>query len=111
MAGGDYDKQHDIAVDYLTREGFRVLDRDWHGSAHGTAEIVATEPRTLVLVCAGPGPIPRELAPSSARRLRRIAVDWMTAHSVSFDQVRVDMISVTLLPMGQSNLEHVRGMA
>lgn len=98
----------DHAAEYL---GKKVLDRDWHGSTHGTAEIVAAEGSTLVLVVVVSGAIPRELRPTTKARLRRIAVDWMNAHGKRYEQVRVDMISVTLLPYGKSNLEHVRGMA
>jgi hypothetical protein len=32
----------------------------------------------------------------------------MHAHGTSYPRVRVDVVSVTLLPMGQSNLEHLR---
>jgi hypothetical protein len=39
-----------------------------------------------------------------------MAVSWLNAHGKRFDRLRVDLITVTKLPLGQSNCEHIRGV-
>lgn len=100
----------DVVVDHLGRKGMKVLDRQWK-SAEGELDLVAAERGSLVVVALVPRiPTSLPLATPRARRLRRLAVAWMNAHGVRFDRIRVDVISVTLLPYGQSNLEHVRAV-
>jgi hypothetical protein len=43
-------------------------------------------------------------------RARQLAVEWMTAHGKRYEKVRVDYVSVTVLPYGQTNTEHARGV-
>lgn len=101
-------RAYNVATDYLKSVGIRVLDREYHAT-EGDLQIVATERDSLVVVHFASS-IPRELMQSTRTRLRKGAVAWMNAHGVRFDRVRVDVMVVTLLPMGQSNIEHVRGM-
>ena len=44
------------------------------------------------------------------RRLRRLAVRWLVANGVLFDEVRIDAVGVTRDPAGGFSLEHVRGI-
>lgn len=103
----------DTAADYLTSVGIRVLDRDWEGT-DGILPIVANDSRdklclVAVVVLNGPVRAPY-LAQTRINRLRRLAVAWMSAHGVRYDRVRVDVVGVQLLAMGQSNVEHVRNV-
>jgi Holliday junction resolvase-like predicted endonuclease len=102
-------RSYEVARDYLTTEGIRVLDRYWEGT-EGTLELVATEHNVLVVVILRDKPSLALPPKGELKRQRRLAVAWMHAHSVSFPRIRVDVVSVTLLPMGQSNLEHVRAV-
>jgi putative endonuclease len=98
---------------YLESAGLRILDRDWR-CGDGQIDIVAAEHRTLV-VCevqirsAGGSSFP---AMSRARRarLRRLAVRWLVAHGLLFDEVRVDVVCLLRGRSGALAIEHHRGV-
>jgi putative endonuclease len=103
------------AVEYLQRAGLRILGRNWR-CADGEIDIVAAEHRVLV-VCevktrSGTGfGTPLEAISRSKRiRLRRLAVRWLVAHGVLFDEVRIDVIGILRDKSGHFQLEHVRGV-
>jgi putative endonuclease len=103
------------AADYLEAEGFRILERNWR-CADGEIDIVAVDRHTFVVcevktrsgTCYG---TPLESVSRLKRnRLRRLAVRWLTAHGVHFDQVRIDMVGVMRDASGGFIIEHVRGV-
>jgi putative endonuclease len=104
-----------LAVDYLQRSGLRVLDRNWR-CAEGEIDIVAAERRALV-VCevktrsglAFGSPL-EAISRSKRARLRRLAVAWVMAHGVLFDEIRVDVIGLVRDRAGKFTIEHVRGV-
>jgi len=103
------------AADYLEAEGFRILERNWR-CADGEIDIVAVDRRTFV-VCevktrSGTryGTPLESVSRLKRNRLRRLAVRWLTAHGVHFDQVRIDMVGVTRDASGGFTIEHVRGV-
>ena len=103
------------AADYLEAEGFRILERNWR-CADGEIDIVAVDRHTFV-VCevktrSGTryGTPLESVSRLKRNRLRRLAVRWLTAHGVHFDQVRIDMVGVTRDAAGGFTLEHVRGV-
>jgi putative endonuclease len=93
------------AVDYLTERGFRILDRNWR-CADGEIDIVAVERHSFV-VC--------EVKTRSGRakrsRLRRLAVQWLNAHGVRFDEIRIDVVGLLYEGSGGFTIEHVRGVS
>ena len=104
-----------IAVEYLERAGLRILDRNWR-STDGEVDIVATERRVLV-VCevktrsgAGFGTPLEAITRHKQARLRRLAAQWLAAHGVLFDEVRIDVIGVLRDSGGEFQIEHVRGV-
>jgi putative endonuclease len=103
------------AADYLEAEGFRILQRNWR-CADGEIDIVAVDRHTFV-VCevktrSGTryGTPLESVSRLKRSRLRRLAVRWLTAHGVHFDQVRIDMVGVTRDAAGGFTIEHVRGV-
>lgn len=103
------------AVDYLTGCGFRILDRNWRCAA-GELDIVAVE-RHVFVVCevktrSGPGyGTPLEaVGPRKQRRLRGLAVAWLTAHGIRFEQIRVDVVGLVREATGGFAIEHIRGV-
>jgi len=103
------------AAEYLERSGLRILGRNWRCS-EGEIDIVASERRVLV-VCevktrSGTryGTPLESISRAKQRRLRRLAVRWLAANGVLFDEVRVDAVGVTRDPAGGFNIEHVRGI-
>ena len=109
------------AVEYLESLGFRILDRNWH-CADGEIDIVAKEQSTFVVCEVKTRSSARYGTPLDAvgyvkrRRLRRLAVLWLHAHGIRFDQIRIDVIG--LLRDGDADseagrefiIEHVRGV-
>jgi putative endonuclease len=103
------------AVDYLEHAGFRVLDRNYR-CADGELDIVAADWPTLV-ACEvktrsglGYGTPIEAVTARKLTRLRRLAIIWIKAHGLAFDEVRVDLIGVLRKQTGEFEIEHVRGV-
>jgi putative endonuclease len=102
------------AEQYLESAGLRILDRNWR-CADGEIDIVAADRRVLV-ACAvrtrsGTGHQMPAAAISQAKRsrLRRLAVRWLVARAVLFDEVRVDVVRLLRDQSGTVTIEHIRG--
>ena len=111
ISGADQDRarRYEVTISYLKGEGMTVLDVDWR-NPEGMLEVVADDRGTLVVVVLqGTGSV-YALPKSTLKRQRRMAVAWMHAHGTRRERIRVDVVSVHLLPMGQSNLEHARAV-
>ena len=103
------------AAEYLEAHGFRVLDRNWR-SADGEIDIVAVE-RQVFVVCEVKSRTstrygtPLEAVGRAKRaRLRRLAVQWLNAHGIRFDEVRIDVVGLLYEGTGGFTIEHVRGV-
>ena len=103
------------AADYLESAGFRILDRNWR-CADGEIDIVAVERQVLVVAEVKSRTSMRYGSPLEAvsrakrARLRRLAVQWLNAHGVRFDQVRIDVVGLVYEGTGGFTIEHVRGV-
>jgi putative endonuclease len=104
-----------VAAEYLERAGLRILDRNWR-CADGEIDIVAAERRVLV-VCevktrsdARFGTPLEAISRNKRTRLRRLAAQWLAAHGVLFDEVRLDVIGLIKDKAGEFQIEHVRGV-
>ncbi len=104
-----------VAAEFLTEAGLAVLGRNWR-CREGEIDIIALDGRTLVIceVKTRSGVrfgTPLEAVTSSkARRLRRLAVAWVRAHGLVFDQIRIDVVGVLRAASGEFSVEHVRGV-
>lgn len=104
-----------LAVEHLQRAGLRILDRNWR-CAEGEVDIVAAERRTLVICEVKTRSGVRYGTPLEAvtrqkrNRLRRLAIRWVVAHGVLFDEVRIDVVGVLRDGSGGFAVEHVRGV-
>jgi putative endonuclease len=103
------------AVNYLEGCGFRILDRNWR-SADGEIDIVAVERHTLVVCEVKTRSGTRFGTPLDAvgrakrARLRRLAAQWLAAHGIRFDQIRIDVLGLLRDGAGGFTIEHVRGV-
>ncbi len=103
------------AVEYLKGCGFRILDRNWR-CAEGEIDIVAVDRRTFVVCEVKTRAGTRFGTPLDAvgrvkqRRLRRLAVQWLNAHGIRFDQIRIDVLGLLYEGTGGFTIEHVRGV-
>jgi putative endonuclease len=103
------------AAEYLESSGLRILDRNWR-CADGEIDIVAVERQTLV-VCEVKsrtgmrygGPL-EAVSRAKRARLRRLAVLWLNAHGIRFDQVRIDVVGLVYEGTGGFTIEHIRGV-
>ena len=103
------------AVEYLERAGLRILDRNWR-CTEGEIDIVAAE-RQVLVICevktrSGTryGSPLEAISRSKQARLRRLAIRWLVAHGVLFDEVRIDAIGLIRDESGHFQVEHVRGV-
>ena len=102
-------------TEQITRDGLRIIDRGWQ-CAEGKIDILAAERRVLV-VCQVKARTSRSRSPlraitrAKARRLRRLGLRWMTAHGVLYEDIRVDVVSLSRDPAGGLTVEHERGVA
>jgi putative endonuclease len=105
------------AAEYLQRAGMRILARNWRCGL-GEIDIVAADRRALVACEVKTRSDTRYGTPLEAvtfrkrSRLRRLAVQWVLANGVLFDEVRVDVVEVLKSDTepGGFAIEHVRGV-
>ena len=103
------------AVKYLEDSGFRILDRNWRCN-DGEIDIVAVERHTLVVCEVKTRSGTRYGTPLDAvgrakrLRLRRLAAQWLSAHGVRFDQIRIDVLGLLRDGSDGFTVEHVRGV-
>jgi putative endonuclease len=104
-----------VAVEYLEKAGLRILDRNWR-CASGEIDIVAAERQVLVVVEVKTRSGTRYGSPLEAitrakrTRLRRLAVNWLAAHGVLFDEVRIDVVGLVREGDDEYVIEHARGV-
>jgi putative endonuclease len=105
-----------LAAEYLQQAGMRILDRNWR-CAEGELDIVAAERRVLV-ACEvktrsglGFGSPLEAISRRKQARLRRLAISWIQAHGVLFDEVRIDVVGLVRDRAGHFTIEHVRAVA
>jgi len=103
------------AAEYLESAGLRILDRNWR-CATGEIDIVAVDRQALVVVEVKArtgmrygGPL-EAVSRAKRARLRRLAVQWLNAHGVRFDQVRIDVVGLIYDGTGGFSVEHIRGV-
>jgi putative endonuclease len=104
-----------LAADFLERSDLRILDRNWR-CPDGEIDIVALERRTLVICevktrSSGRYGMPLEAISARKRvRLRKLAVGWVQAPGLFYDEIRIDVVGVLRAAPGEFSIEHVRGV-
>ena len=105
----------DLAAEHLQQAGLRVIDRNWR-CTDGEIDIVAVDRRVLV-VCEVKtrtgdrfGSPLESISRTKLKRLRRLAIRWVVAHGVLFDEIRVDAVGVLRSPSGEFTVSHARGV-
>jgi putative endonuclease len=104
-----------LAAEYLERSGMRILDRNWR-CAEGELDIVAAQRQVLVVCEVKTRSSDRFGTPLEAitrqkqRRLRRLAICWVVAHGVLFDEIRIDAVGVLRASSGEFTVTHVAGV-
>ena len=105
-----------LAERTLAEQGWRVLARNWRCPV-GEIDIVAVDGRTLVIVEVKTrrsvefGTALEAVTLGKAARLRKLAAAWLASQDGSFEQIRIDVMGVTLPKSGPATVDHVRGIA
>jgi putative endonuclease len=89
--------------------GLRILDRNWRCAA-GEIDIVAVDRHALARTGLWYGSPLEAVSRAKRARLRRLAVQWLNAHGVRFDQVRIDVVGLVYDGTGGFTVEHIRGV-
>lgn len=106
-----------LAVDYLTSCGLRVLARNWR-CRYGELDVIAADDAAGVLVFVEVktrtsdrfGGVSQAVTPQKVRRLRRLAGLWLAAQDDSWRQVRLDVVGVRIGRAPTPEITHVRGV-
>lgn len=104
-----------VAVAHLLAEGMVLLDRNWRSSSGEIDAILRDTDGTLVFCevktrrSARFGTPVEAVVAAKARRLRRLAAQWLAQSGVRPEQVRFDVVSVLPQPAGPARVEHLRG--
>lgn len=104
----------DVAARHLIDAGLVVVVRNWRCTA-GEIDIIAREGDVLVVceVKTRSSPaygLPAEaVGPVKARRLRGLAMRYLTAERPPYAELRFDVVSVLRQRRGPALVEHLRG--
>jgi putative endonuclease len=103
------------AVRHLIGAGLRPVARNWR-CPEGEIDIIAWDGDVLAFCEVktrrdGSFGSPAEaVVPTKARRLRGLAVRWLTETGTRADDLRFDVVSVRLSAAGAARVEHLKGV-
>jgi putative endonuclease len=106
-----------LAVDYLTAAGLRVIERNWR-CRYGELDVIAADPaaRAVVFVEVKTrttdlfGGVAEAVTPQKVRRIRRLAALWLAGQDDRWAQVRIDVVGVRIGQRRTPELTHVHGV-
>lgn len=93
----------DVAAEFVTARGWRVLDRNWR-NRYGELDLIAAQGRVLVVVEVKTrasrtytDPV-AAVTPQKLSRMRRLIRMWLAENGHGWEQIRFDVISIQLDP-------------
>lgn len=101
------------AVRHLVDAGLRVVERNWRSSA-GEIDIIAWDGEVLIFCEVKTrrgttfGTPYEAVNPAKARRLRRLAAQWLAAATLHPDEIRFDVVAVFVTGSGPARVEHLK---
>jgi putative endonuclease len=112
QAMGAYGEQ--VAAGHLSTAGMALVDRNWR-CRHGEIDIVARDGDVVVFCEVKTRSGTRFGAPveavvaAKARRLRRVAAQWLADRGTERSEVRFDVVTVIQRRGDDPLVEHIRG--
>jgi putative endonuclease len=104
-----------VAVRHLEAAGMVVLDRNWR-CRDGEIDVIARDGETLVF-CevktrrgTAYGTPAAAVVPAKVRRLRRLALRWLSESGLHPRDLRFDVVAVLAPRQGGADVEHLRGV-
>ncbi len=106
-----------LAVEYLTSCGLRVVDRNWR-CRYGELDVIAVDASAGLVVFVEVktrttdrfGGVAQAVTPQKVRRLRRLAGLWLATQDDGWAQVRIDVVGVRIGRTPDPEITHVRGV-
>jgi len=99
-------KGEDLAVQYLKKKGFKVIERNYHCSA-GEIDLIAREGKTLIFVeiktrSSSEFGLPQEAVDRfKQKKMIEVARAYMAEHHLTEDiPARFDVVAIQLTPTG-----------
>lgn len=106
-------KGEDVAAGFLTRKGFRILERNYR-SRLGEVDLVCQDRGAVVFVevktrtSSGFAPPLASVGPRKRAKLRRLAAEYVISRRRESSEIRFDVLSIVLGP-GKPEIEHIPG--
>jgi putative endonuclease len=103
-----------VAVDFLVRQGMRLIARNWRCSV-GEIDAILRDGDTIVFAEVKTRRSERYGSPADAvgwvkqARLRHLAAIWLARADINATEVRFDLISVLPQSAGAAGVEHLKG--
>jgi putative endonuclease len=106
-----------LAVDHLTRMGFRIMNRNWR-CRYGELDVIACDEATRTVVFVevktrtgdGFGGLLHAVTQRKVRRLRRLAGLWLAGQDGRWAAVRIDMVGVRIGRRRTPEITHLQGI-
>ncbi|MGB0971549.1 MAG: YraN family protein [Mycobacterium sp.] len=107
-----------LAVDYLSQLGLRVIARNWR-CRYGELDVIAADDiaGTVVFVEVKTrtgeqyGGAEQAVTPIKVRRLRRLAGLWLAQQHGSWASVRIDVVAIRIGRRRTPEITHIQGAA
>lgn len=107
-----------LAVDYLTHSGLRVLERNWR-CRYGELDVIAADDAsgTVVFVEVKTrtgdqfGGVAQAVTAAKVRRLRRLAGVWLSRQRTGWAAVRIDVVAIRIGRRRTPEITHIQGVA
>lgn len=107
-----------LAVEYLTRTGLRVLERNWR-CRYGELDVIAADDTTGTVVFVEVktrtgdqfGGVAQAVTAAKVRRLRRLAGVWLSRQSISWAGLRIDVVTIRIGRRRTPEITHIQGVA
>ncbi|OHV05183.1 YraN family protein [Mycobacterium talmoniae] len=106
-----------LAADYLTGGGLRILARNWR-CRYGELDVIAVDPASDTAVFVevktrtgdGFGGLAEAVTDQKVRRLRRLATVWLASQDRYWAKVRIDVIRVRIGRCPTPEISHLKGV-
>ena len=113
QAVGKYGER--IALRYLQKRGYEILETNWRGDA-GELDIIAAKQPALIIVEVKTrrgleyGHPALAVTPRKLGRMKRLALQWLGQQDTFYPEVRFDVISIVRPLTGAAQVEHLQAV-
>ncbi|MCH9668183.1 MAG: YraN family protein [Actinomycetia bacterium] len=110
-------KGEQLAVDYLSQLGLRVVARNWR-CRYGELDVIAADVTACAVVFVEVktrtgeqyGGVEQAVTAAKVRRLRRLAGLWLAQQHDSWASVRIDVIAIRMGRERVPEITHIQGV-